>query len=634
MCTTSTDERNVTNDIEIPLNFNTGRVSADGIQLRTIEIPETQMLIESDWNKLALAEGIHFQSNATDPLCNVMIRVGTSWLTAEVPDRLNPVVEVTKVDDEFHFRTKKPHLLGSHAKYWTWGESIELIGGQPVVPLVVGGQLLDTVVVLSPNTFKMTNIPPGPNGRRFVFFPSIPSPRELCNLLTRELRTPSMHARVDYSATDGVYSMTVDSSVCATLSGGHPSSITAYIGFGTNNLRLGGPHMPNTIYAQSRPANVMYIEPSVGNYTPSQLAKELDFQYNRFWLPSDDAHELSFKTVSGDLHVLSIPPGLYTPVTFGHTLTQLFDTRWSSGQVAVVWDQRAKRFSIVSGTGQSFSLEFQLASVAKRMGFDQRRHMSRTAYTSQHIVAAPSYIDYAGCTRFPSTITTVTVNEMSQTFTFNTTRPPVIPDLSVSSDGFGFSHPARAHGYQVGDIVALRAPDHQDMVCFPVSQASSGTEFVLDIDPSLLAMGQSYQTSSHETPISNFLFSKRSGSMPPHIIGFPAVDIMWQGADTVESPFAYRLTGVPYVLLQIVEPNGTTAVEHNFLGNQQSGIMAKIQMKKQPWCDHFPTKIEFSSSTAMSSIRMRLLNPDHSLYRLHGHNWSGTFCLYSNQRFK
>jgi hypothetical protein len=121
-------------------------------------------------------------------------------------------------------------------------------------------------------------------------------------------------------------------------------------------------------------------------------------------------------------------------------------------------------------------------------------------------------------------------------------------------------------------------------------------------------------------------------SIEPLILGFGRQDVLWEGSHVFESPYVYRLQASTYILLEMVYPVGSARIEHRFNNDNRTTILGKIVTLADPYLERFyPMKATFFTGIKLDYCQFRLLNPDHTLYQLHGHNWQATFRLYTPQ---
>jgi hypothetical protein len=717
------DPNNPTNDVVVPLNMTINRITVESIELATLELPRAQRLIETQWNRFFVCDSIHFQTPEMQEhvLFNLMVRIGGVDFQAFVPNALNPIVHVDNSDPLMAVvTTKYPHLLQTHVTYWDWGEDLEILADDDVIPVSSNGVLLEGVTILSPTTFSIVgHVPSG-----YLQYPDIPSPAYLATMLCKELNASCYKIadafNVTFDLEKGVFCLAISRHAevilrDAVLVVSNVLSLSHYLGFGSSssNLTFAKQTKPFYIYATEAPRPVSFVEVSPGNYTSVDLATEINYQFNKMYFEpivgeSTEQYRLQFGTNFGEIKTVYIPPGLYNPVTLAATLTNQFETVWPEGNIITEWHLEDHVFSISSLNHHNFSLECQPSSstnIANRLGFEPIRYTTDTLYVSDTPVEVFWYYDSQNKVRYQSSLCTTTVNQKALKFSYNLSRPLGLSNLWTSCELKGtqamISNKERAHGFQVGDIVNLNNKNVSGR--FPVVLVSSGTEFVLDIGNSSftkntlnlnglmfsagltstsVVVGYNFpelalldivvfkgypgkviiidpaQTTiefspnelppeykdrtftitdflleplnvySNVVPKLNLMFSYKVCGLKSSILGFPALDLLWSGTDTYSSPFTYRLEAASYVLVQLMDPIGSARIEHYYKGDNKSNLLGKIVILPHPWLDRFyPMKSTFCTEIRLEQVHLRLLNPDHTLYQLHGHEWSATFRL-------
>jgi len=725
------DPNNPTNDVVIPLNLSINRVAVESMELATLELPRSQRLIETEWNRFFVCDSIRLQSpeSTENFIFNLIIRnTGSVDYQAFVPNALNKIVNVDNSDPSIAIiTTKYPHLLETHVKYWIWGEEIEIIGNDNIYTISQHGSLDDDVTILSPNTFSVvvnTNDLVG----GYLHFPDIPSPAYLATILSKEL-SASFYKIADafivtFDQDKGVFCITISRHAelifkDAALIVNNTSSLAPFLGFGSVcNQIFAKQNKPFSIYASESLYCISSVEITPGNYIALDVASEINYQFNKLYfepnianVTSTDEYRLQFGTDLGDIRTVSIPSGLYNPVTLAVTLTNQFNKVWPEGNILTEWHLEDHVFSIYSLNHTLFSLECQtssLTNIANKLGFEQIRYTTDTIYISDSPVEVFWYRDSQGLDRYQSSICTTTVHQTALKFFYNLSRPLGLSYLSttckVSGTQSSITNEERAHGFQVGDIVTVSTMNlstNQQMQRFPVISVLSGTTFILDtsssniIDNSISLNLRTFTGTStivildtvfpnltvtdivifkgysgkiteintttttiyfspNELPLEyigiiftiddvlllplnvfsnvvpklNLMFSKKLCGLKSYILGFPALDVLWSGTDTYSSPFTYRLESASYVLVQLLEPICSARIEHNYKGDNKINILGKIVILPHPWLDRFyPMKSTFFTEIRLEHVHIRLLNPDHTLYQLHGHEWSATIRL-------
>ena len=120
----------------------------------------------------------------------------------------------------------------------------------------------------------------------------------------------------------------------------------------------------------------------------------------------------------------------------------------------------------------------------------------------------------------------------------------------------------------------------------------------------------------------------------PMLLGFGPVDMLWNGPGCIRAPFVYRLQTSEYILLEMTYPaQGSARIEHRAGDDNRTTILGKIITLTDPHLDRFyPMMATFYAGTRLEYFEFRLLNPDHSLYQLHGHDWQATFRLHASEQ--
>ena len=726
---------NPTNDVRIPVNLSINRVSVSSIELATLELPRAQRLVETAWSKIYIGHPVTFQAKMDAPLFNLQICDKFNQYTAEFPNTLNPVVAVEVESDSVLFRTRKRHLLGTHRQYWNWGEGVELLGLSSVVDLTDAQVVSETEFRVFGVDVSGVNLSASCLG--FVWFPPLPSPNHVASVLEGELRRvfqelyPNLHCgsfRAWFDKEKGRLCICVSLNHTnvlrhAVLMVSNPGSAAGLLGFGVCNQAFARQTPPGTVCASCHPGTVSCIELTTGTYSAEELAAEMDFHGNRFYLETVPAtatvstdlsvalYKLQFGTNFGDVRTLSVPAGPYTPTSLASTLTALFQTAWPEGHIAVDWNPTDQVFAIRSENGTVFSLEFQTSSqtnVHSRLGFAAIRHTTEHQYVSDNAVSAAMFVDSQCNLYYPTSIWSTTVNRRASKFMFNLARAPPLPfvttTLTTSDDRIEVCNPYAAHGFQVGDVVTLESVNEGIVTRLPVESVVSGTCFVLnacglditnpvysldtltftpvvdqtvelkdlevteasvndtvlvtcnnvtfagkvvqlnplqiDFAPNTLSCIDTVLTTAdtlrfpfsvhnNVAPKLNLLFSPKPQALKPSILGFYPQDVLWTGIDdNFQSPLVYRLQAASYILVQMIYPVGSARIEHNYLGDNKTDILGKIVILPFPWLERFyPMKSTFFSNIKLEYVHLRLLNPDHTLYQLHGHEWSATMRL-------
>lgn len=92
------------------------------------------------------------------------------------------------------------------------------------------------------------------------------------------------------------------------------------------------------------------------------------------------------------------------------------------------------------------------------------------------------------------------------------------------------------------------------------------------------------------------------------------------------SRFPVDVRGPTYVMMQILDPVGSAQCEHVSETGTVSGYIGKCVFMSlfRTLNEHAPRVLRFFPARRVTEIHVRLLNPDGSLYQLHGMHWSAT----------
>lgn len=116
------------------------------------------------------------------------------------------------------------------------------------------------------------------------------------------------------------------------------------------------------------------------------------------------------------------------------------------------------------------------------------------------------------------------------------------------------------------------------------------------------------------------------------IYGFPSGATLWMPPALV-APWHWNLEQPSYLLLDLGLQHVSATITHRCGNNVLSGFFGKIVLYP-PFKEMRMTPIQAMGTgvSVVSSLHLRLLNPWHQLYELHGRNWSITVILASNTK--
>lgn len=168
------------------------------------------------------------------------------------------------------------------------------------------------------------------------------------------------------------------------------------------------------------------------------------------------------------------------------------------------------------------------------------------------------------------------------------------------------------------------------------SAASGLLEYLTDLNVVFTSDTQRQQyyvqvpTGIYRDTALDFATDRGSKALPAGLLGFlPGTTFAEPGGGFAPFTFSSVVgTTPPFVLVELVDPKQVTHVVHSAHGDVNASILAKVPTAFLPRLDRFyPMKVSFPTSVRLNTVRLRLLNPDHSLYQLNGQEWSATLRL-------
>lgn len=679
------DPENPTNDITIPTNMGRTRLPVTQMYLGSLELKLEQYLIERKWNRLYFNEGIALSVNtvADLPLREFTVNVNGTPFTAVIPMWLNPISSAVFNGSTVVITTQFEHGL-ENSNAWNWGQGVRLISTDQTDPTLV--QLNSTnpnFSIIDDFRFQITNFVgatltgtlPG-----FVHAPVIPSPRHLANVITFALNGVIPDGfQVTYDTDTSLFSIRTTltkGQTCRTLTGTittdtvqlvipSSNSLPSLMGFGYGTITL--PTTSTDCSPSERPDTKCdpftftgqfgyqcnsFIDITPGNYGAADLASQLYLQFNRFFFdPGCDAdpanrNNFVFSDPSGTCIVIPIEYGLYTPDTFAEYLQDQMDANDTTGNTyTVTWDP--DRCTFIFSSDNTFGLEFANAndSSALRLGFSAVNMRGKTQYESNTSFCTPLK-QCCGTnipTKFTSYVYSPTINTSTRRFTIFVDKVRVL-DTDVADIGGSTQkrltvtvggNPV-AHGYQPDDVIIfidtggggdtfeLRVTNVVDAFTFDVEPGSTG-----------LTGGASGSSQLSGVVASNLILSQSqlpqiTNQLPPRILGFHPSDVLYQSGVTppFTAPYNYDVDAPSYVLVEVDVPKGATHNNHAWNNDNKDKIFAKVILYPQFRFERiYPMNMYLPQVERISELKMRILNPDHTLYQFHGRDWSATICF-------
>lgn len=397
------------------------------------------------------------------------------------------------------------------------------------------------------------------------------------------------------------------------------------------------------------------IDIDPGNYNPPQLMSNVNRQLNRFYFDGGCAYantpyQFAYSTPSGACFTIDIPFGLYDPQVLAEYLqTSIRQHPEPTGRISdmeIQWDLNAGQF--VFSSTSNFGLEFDQASgdLALRMGFYPLSYRNDSFYRSPR----PFYFPTKGCCggaipdRNLSNIYVPIVIDSERRFVIQVSKPRPLsllhsPTYNGTEGTLTFTTQINettfvAHGYQPMDVIEVLTLTGQTYV-FVVKEIPAYNQFVVyagSVDVSIFADPlASVCTVLGDVITTNIYFTCGPSMVLPKVLGFSEQDYLWSYAASQTmwtAPAQFTLDWPNYVLVEITDPNGATRSVHQWETDVKPRILGKLILYPQ-----YRLERGLSYNMALSDLRfvdritIRLLNPDHTLYEMHGKEWSCSLIL-------
>ena len=400
-----------------------------------------------------------------------------------------------------------------------------------------------------------------------------------------------------------------------------------------------------------------------GFYGPqdlTQLGSEITTQFNRFYIDgatcsaSASIEYFYFSNALGACIRFVVPPGGYTPTTLAAFLelrmnqtdpgsflstgivgANVYTVSWIiAGPPAASPNVGFFSFASTGPFGLEFGDSAGSSSMPSRLGFSNVAYRSGPEFSGRNIT-----VSYLGCglanSYLHSYYVQLLANNGRKGYRIEPSLVRVVPGLAITVIGpatFTATNAAVAHGFQVGDVITLSFPATVPPL-YNIFVVVTGVTDAFTLTMSLpmalavpLAVGNLFSAQFAYDPATfNIYFPSTSifHSIYPILLGFDNNDLM------APAPFVsvttVQLEPPPYLLLQVLDVKSSAYIQHNYLGDNITNILAKViffptyQMQRL-----YPMSLSFNGSEIITQLHFRWLTPNHQLYQFHGRNWSGT----------
>lgn len=504
------------------------------------------------------------------------------------------------------------------------------------------------------------------------------------------------HWKITYDGCTGKYKLCWVGTFCnsrdvapATLVALGNNSLSHIMGFGCANVPIPLPDTDPTPLTFDKPRDLpsltgnciqsiecspcrSQVELDVGNYTADGIMINLIRQLNRFyfdpgWGYISNSYVLNYSTQCGMGNTLTIPFGMYSPDSLAAFLTAGMASAIPS--IQVTWNINTGQFKFTAT--EDFGLEFDASltptnvELAYRLGFYPISYRNNNTYTS----ITPFYFPTKGCcgtsipdrhlsyvytympqamlnnqkrfmvevskTRTIQTIGPIT-NNLDGTITITTkvTEPPAQMIIPI------------AHGFQVLDVVEITTPSGSTYE-LTVTRVDAYNQFTVELGSipastfALLPSPNNYLCLRLSNAITtNLYFSCLDNNVLARTFGFSECDYLWTPSNptTWIAPAMYCLDYPNYVLVEITQPMGATHNMHAWNTSSDhtdtlTTVLAKVILYPQFRMERsFPFHMNIPDLRVITRVQIRILNPDHSLYKLHNRDWSFTLVFHAVEK--
>ena len=370
----------------------------------------------------------------------------------------------------------------------------------------------------------------------------------------------------------------------------------------------------------------------------------------------------TFLTPDNRAETFPLPQGFYTPFMLANYISEMMTLADEKIVYIVEYDPRTGKYTIMSEGGESFGLEFDLGTageIPSALGFDRISYSGQSLYTSSKAVRVPTYpiagyIDTNSGTnpngpfRTGSNVYQIQNDGQRKKYVISAVKPRPIAVRVVQKSGnqLRFSSdldedgPTTAHGFQVGDVVsvcegATEIEPVERKFKFPVTQVVNAFEFVAHAGSASMqiAEGTTFASATFDAQtMFNLYFGNDKGAIPNGLknefMGFPADTILWdpESPGRFISPHVYSLDPPKHLLLQIEGVGASSTTSHDYKGHTLTKLLGKTVLYPPYRIERMQELfMDLQGIQGVGRLRIRILNPDHTLYEMHGAEWSGTF---------
>lgn len=472
------------NDFKLDINFSRG-LPVQRIYLGSIELPLPQYIIEKEWNRIYLSEGLALIVNSENEEClrEFTIREWDGTIVRTIlPIWLNPIVDVDLSDPTNPiFTTMFEHALDLRGQ-WDWGAPIRIISTVLTDPsLIELTEKNPNLSIVSPFSFQLHNVPAVPQlvpNQGYLHAPAIANPEKLANMVTAGLnmqQSTNGSYKIIFDGYRNQFCLKLASFPCAlstqadvncaplsselgsrpvvspaSIVGNNTNCLSFIMGFGCTDLPLppGEDSVTKGVCGQFCYQCMSYIELKSGNFNVETFPPMLSLEANRFYfeptcMPGLMSQNLQvppptliFSDECGICNPAIIPFGKYSPESLAQALENAMNGFSATNDYRVDFDAKKGKFTFRTVSGALFGLEFEdprdkgisfIGGGAREIGMSERLGFTESCYRGENIYMSnrPFHVPTKGCN-----CTTIPERLLSNVY---------IPLLSRSKKEFGLN---------------------------------------------------------------------------------------------------------------------------------------------------------------------------------------------------
>lgn len=674
----SMDENNSTNDITIAVNKDIpGTIQS--IRLASLELPLSQNKIEPLWNTFYFDEG--FSVAIKQPfdihLLEFPVHVNGELFPCALLPYLNPIVTVQSNNNDsrnFTLTTLYPHgLRYRHFYEFDQTHPIVIVGTPLISPDHDSIRRLTHdnphLHIIDDYSFRLTWQAPLPDVDRdqFVFAdapvsirgylhtPKIPTPHHMAQVITSIWSLTQVPLRLEYQATENKFWIVNATTATVTVAMNQPYSLWNLLGFGSQNITFTSRlHEAISTYAfhYSLSIDVGNYLSSFGRFSPEKLVQHLCLQLNRFYFPPNAYIVMKFPVQKFrnrmSCHEIPLPSGICTPeqickkihefVLYGAINGSTFQNDF---QVKFVQNEEGAYFTFENYKPFEIHFEDSTPGVAELLGFFPVAYLGLTQYHSTQKIFYPQkrtesmysalgwpFLNYLYKPNYNSTQSKLGIQVSKPgpyrgNFVGPNSPGPFTGYTGPSPCTFLFTEGL----FQANQVVYIKSGDktYSSVVQHVFYSSARQICCVYPLYHVIISGGN--DTSDYcylsDTVCSNIYGTTNNPvlnttlGLNNQVYSYFSTTVFWEGSSQM------NLFWPNYLLVELVDLPISQQQQHTHDSSTKSHIIAKCVFKPEYQMTMIlPNWVSCTGLEKLDRVRIRILNPDHSLYQLHNKSWN------------